>query len=272
MRRLPPGGVRRAPARQPPPADRRGRGQPRQPEPEPGPPARSLRARAARVGRRDPGRCTTTRAAIRSRAARTTRSRAGSCAPARSSESGSSITCARGRRKFTSFARHRPAACAERLNQAAAERRSLALGESECQRSAQGRARTGRKTERENIKMPGRLTRRWTPSSASSPRTSTKAACSSRRRRRPPLDATVQLQVRLPDLERTRSSSAAASRGSPTAKGEAPPGMGIEFQDLTPQIRADDQRTSSAVCARRAGRLTAVGRSLERDLVVRAAA
>src|SRR5262245_36899076 len=53
----------------------------------------------------------------------------------------------------------------------------------------------------------------------------------------PPLDATVQLQIRLPDLSTPIKLGGRVAWVS-DGKGEAPPGMGIEFQDLTPQIRA----------------------------------
>jgi uncharacterized protein (TIGR02266 family) len=51
-----------------------------------------------------------------------------------------------------------------------------------------------------------------------------------------PLDSIVQLQCRLPDLERPvklRGRVAWVSDG----KSDAPPGMGIEFQDLSDEIR-----------------------------------
>ena len=52
----------------------------------------------------------------------------------------------------------------------------------------------------------------------------------------PPLDTTVQLQVRLPDLERPIKIGGRVAWIS-DGKSGSPPGMGIEFQDLTPQIR-----------------------------------
>jgi uncharacterized protein (TIGR02266 family) len=53
----------------------------------------------------------------------------------------------------------------------------------------------------------------------------------------PPLDATVQLQIRLPDLQTPIKLGGRVAWVS-DGKGEGPPGMGVEFQDLTPQIRA----------------------------------
>ena len=53
----------------------------------------------------------------------------------------------------------------------------------------------------------------------------------------PPLDSTVQLQIRLPELQSPIKLGGRVAWVS-DGKGEAPPGMGVEFQDLTPQIRA----------------------------------
>ena len=53
----------------------------------------------------------------------------------------------------------------------------------------------------------------------------------------PPLDATVQLQIRLPDLQNPIKLGGRVAWVS-DGKGEGPPGMGVEFQDLTPQLRA----------------------------------
>ena len=52
----------------------------------------------------------------------------------------------------------------------------------------------------------------------------------------PPLDTTVQLQVRLPDLERPIKLGGRVAWVS-DGKAGTPPGMGIEFQDLTPELR-----------------------------------
>jgi uncharacterized protein (TIGR02266 family) len=52
----------------------------------------------------------------------------------------------------------------------------------------------------------------------------------------PPLDATVQLQVRLPDLERPIKLGGRVAWVS-DGKAGSPSGMGIEFQDLTPELR-----------------------------------
>ena len=52
-----------------------------------------------------------------------------------------------------------------------------------------------------------------------------------------PLDAVVQLQVRLPDLERPIKLSGRVAWVS-DGKAGSPPGMGIEFQDLMPELRA----------------------------------
>lgn len=51
-----------------------------------------------------------------------------------------------------------------------------------------------------------------------------------------PLDSVVQLQVRLPDLERPIKLGGRVAWVS-DGKGESPPGMGIEFQGLTPELR-----------------------------------
>jgi len=50
------------------------------------------------------------------------------------------------------------------------------------------------------------------------------------------LDSTVQLQVRLPDLERPIKIGGRVAWIS-DGKSGSPPGMGIEFQDLTPELR-----------------------------------
>ena len=52
----------------------------------------------------------------------------------------------------------------------------------------------------------------------------------------PPLDAIVQVQIRLPDLQNPIKLGGRVAWVS-DGKGESPPGMGIEFQDLTPQVR-----------------------------------
>ncbi len=52
----------------------------------------------------------------------------------------------------------------------------------------------------------------------------------------PPLDAMVQLQVRLPDLERPIKLGGRVAWVS-DGKAGSPPGMGIEFQGLTPELR-----------------------------------
>jgi len=52
-----------------------------------------------------------------------------------------------------------------------------------------------------------------------------------------PLDAVVQLQVRLPNLERPIKITGRVAWVS-DGKAGSPPGMGIEFQDLMPEIRA----------------------------------
>jgi uncharacterized protein (TIGR02266 family) len=52
----------------------------------------------------------------------------------------------------------------------------------------------------------------------------------------PPLDTTVQLQVRLPDLERPIKLGGRVAWVS-DGKAGSPPGMGVEFQDLTPELR-----------------------------------
>ncbi len=53
----------------------------------------------------------------------------------------------------------------------------------------------------------------------------------------PPLDSFVQLQVRLPDLERPIKLGGRVAWVS-DGKGGSPQGMGVEFQDLTPELRA----------------------------------
>ena len=53
----------------------------------------------------------------------------------------------------------------------------------------------------------------------------------------PSLDTFVQLQVRLPDLERPIKLGGRVAWVSDGNAG-APAGMGIEFQDLTPELRA----------------------------------
>jgi uncharacterized protein (TIGR02266 family) len=50
------------------------------------------------------------------------------------------------------------------------------------------------------------------------------------------LDTMVQLQVRLPDLERPIKLGGRVAWVS-DGKADSPPGMGIEFQDLTPELR-----------------------------------
>jgi len=50
------------------------------------------------------------------------------------------------------------------------------------------------------------------------------------------LDSVVQLQVRLPDLERPIKLGGRVAWIS-DGKADSPPGMGIEFQDLTPELR-----------------------------------
>ncbi|MFI5316784.1 MAG: TIGR02266 family protein [Myxococcota bacterium] len=50
------------------------------------------------------------------------------------------------------------------------------------------------------------------------------------------LDTRVQLQVRLPDLERPIKIGGRVAWVS-DGKADSPPGMGIEFQDLTPELR-----------------------------------
>jgi len=51
-----------------------------------------------------------------------------------------------------------------------------------------------------------------------------------------PLDANVQLQVRLPDLQKPIQLGGRVAWVS-DGKAGTPPGMGVEFQDLTPEIR-----------------------------------
>ena len=51
-----------------------------------------------------------------------------------------------------------------------------------------------------------------------------------------PIDSTVQMQIRLPDLRQPIKLGGRVAWIS-DGKGEAPPGMGIEFQDLTDQVR-----------------------------------
>lgn len=51
-----------------------------------------------------------------------------------------------------------------------------------------------------------------------------------------PLDSEVQLQFRLPNLERPVKVSGRVAWIS-DGKGESPPGMGIEFQELAPEVR-----------------------------------
>src|SRR5258705_11853713 len=53
----------------------------------------------------------------------------------------------------------------------------------------------------------------------------------------PPLDAVVQVQVRLPDLERPIKIGGRVAWVS-DGKSGAPSGMGIEFHDLMPELRA----------------------------------
>jgi uncharacterized protein (TIGR02266 family) len=53
----------------------------------------------------------------------------------------------------------------------------------------------------------------------------------------PPLDSMVQLQIRLPDLERPIKLGGRVAWVS-DGKGGSPAGMGVEFQDLTPELRA----------------------------------
>ena len=50
------------------------------------------------------------------------------------------------------------------------------------------------------------------------------------------IDSTVQLQIRLPDLERPIKLGGRVAWIS-DGKAGSPPGMGIEFQDLTPELR-----------------------------------
>jgi uncharacterized protein (TIGR02266 family) len=51
-----------------------------------------------------------------------------------------------------------------------------------------------------------------------------------------PLDSEVQLQFRLPNLDRPVKVSGRVAWVS-DGKGEAPAGMGIEFQELAPEVR-----------------------------------
>ena len=53
----------------------------------------------------------------------------------------------------------------------------------------------------------------------------------------PPLDAIVQLQIRLPEMDHPIKLGGRVAWVS-DGKGEAPPGMGVEFQEMTPQLRA----------------------------------